>query len=82
MSDSANKNKWYFKTSVFVIAILCVGPLALPLAWFNPRYRLRTKIIITVITLILTYYLCVSLAASLSRISKYYELLYEAAYQK
>lgn len=81
MDDSANKNKWYFKTSVFIIAILCVGPIALPLAWFNPRYRLRTKIIITVITLILTYYLCVLLAASLSKISKYYELLYKVASQ-
>jgi lipopolysaccharide export LptBFGC system permease protein LptF len=75
------KNKWYFKTSIFVIAVLCIGPLALPLAWFNPRYRPAAKVIITIVVIVLTYYLCIALAASMSSISKYYEELYKAVYQ-
>ncbi|HUT30120.1 MAG TPA: hypothetical protein VMX13_10040 [Sedimentisphaerales bacterium] len=44
--------KWYFTTSAVVIAILCVGPLALPLVWFNPRYRAVTKIVVTVVVVV------------------------------
>jgi uncharacterized membrane protein YvbJ len=46
--------KWYFTTSAVVIALLCLGPLALPLVWLNPRYKLVTKAIITVVVVILT----------------------------
>lgn len=54
------KMMWYFKTSVLVIALLSIGPLALPLLWFNPRLRRRNKIVITITVLILTYFLVVS----------------------
>ena len=46
--------KWYFATGVVVIALLCLGPLALPLVWLNPRYKLATKMIITLIVLVVT----------------------------
>jgi len=42
------KTKWYFSTSVVVIALLSVGPFALPLVWSHPRYKRITKIILTV----------------------------------
>jgi low affinity Fe/Cu permease len=48
------KTKWYFLTSVVVIAILCVGPLALPLVWFNPRYKAVTKLAVTIAVIALT----------------------------
>ncbi len=57
------EKKWYFSTSSVVIALLCVGPLALPLVWFNPRYKAATKLIITVIVLVVTV-LCTYLAAT------------------
>jgi hypothetical protein len=57
------EKKWYFSTSSVVIALLCVGPLALPLVWFNPRYKAATKLIITVIVLVITV-LCTYLAAT------------------
>ncbi len=60
------EKKWYFSTSSVVIALLCVGPLALPLVWFNPRYKAATKLIITVIVLAVTV-LCTYLAASTYR---------------
>jgi len=48
------KTKWYFATSAVVIALLCLGPLALPLVWFHPRYKIITKLVITVIVIALT----------------------------
>ena len=48
------KAKWYFSTSAVVIALLVVGPLALPLVWFNPRYKIITKVVVTVIVIALT----------------------------
>ena len=49
-----SKTKWYFSTSAVVIALLCLGPLALPLVWLNPRYRIVTKLAATVIVIALT----------------------------
>jgi hypothetical protein len=43
--------KWYHATSSVVLALLFVGPLALPLVWFHPRYKAATKILITVLVL-------------------------------
>jgi len=46
--------KWYFATSVIVIAILCVGPFALPLVWWNPRYSLTVKVVLTIVVVVVT----------------------------
>jgi hypothetical protein len=48
------KPQWYFSTAIVVIAFLSVGPLALPLVWFNPRYKIITKIVVSVIVIALT----------------------------
>jgi hypothetical protein len=52
------KTKWYFATTFVVIAILCIGPLALPLVWFNPRYKAVTKLAVTIAVIVLTILLC------------------------
>jgi hypothetical protein len=70
------KETWYFKTSVLVVAFLCVGPFALPLAWFNPRLRLKAKIIISVVVIALSYLLGVLLSSSLKSISSYYKTIF------
>ena len=46
--------KWYFATGTVVLALLCLGPIALPLVWANPRYKISTRIIVTVIVLVVT----------------------------
>lgn len=48
------KTKWYYSTGVIVIAILCLGPLALPLVWINPGYKIITKAWVTVAVLVIT----------------------------
>ncbi len=46
--------KWYFATGSIVLAVLCLGPLALPLVWMNPRYKPLTKVFITLIVVAVT----------------------------
>jgi len=55
--------KWYFATPTVVIALLFLGPLALPLVWLNPRYKPATRVIITVLVLAVTV-LCIYLMVS------------------
>jgi len=52
------KTKWYYSTSAMVIGLLCLGPLALPLVWGNPKYKVTTKIIITIVVIAATIWLC------------------------
>jgi hypothetical protein len=46
--------KWYIATGTVVLALLCLGPIALPLVWMNPRYKILTRAIVTVIVLVVT----------------------------
>ena len=46
--------KWYFATGSIVLAVLCLGPLALPLVWMNPRYKPLAKVVITLIIIAVT----------------------------
>ena len=50
------KGKWYFSTTVVVVAILTLGPFALPLVWLNPRYTLVMRIIVTAVVLVFSYW--------------------------
>ena len=45
-----------------IVAFLCLGPLALPLVWMNPRYNPAVKAILTVIMLAVTIALCYGVA--------------------
>ena len=63
-SSRPKAKKWYFTTSVVVIALLCLGPLALPLVWFNPRYKIITKAVVTGLVIVLSlclYYLTMNM---------------------
>ena len=48
------KIKWYFSNFIVVIAILSFGPLALPLVWFHPHYKRNTKLVVSVVVIVLT----------------------------
>ena len=74
------ETKWYFKTYWIVIAFLCVGPLALPLVWLNPRFSRGKKIIVTIIIIILSYYLGFMLSNSLRSIKNYYGIILQGNY--
>ena len=59
VDETKEKTKWYFTTTSLVIALLSVGPLALPLLWINPKYSTVKKMLWTLITLVLSYALYV-----------------------
>ncbi len=52
------KGKWSPPTAAVVVGLVVVGPLALPLVWFNAKYRVVTKVIITIIVVAVTVCLC------------------------
>lgn len=68
-------SKWYFRTYAFILAFLCVGPLALPLVWINPRYKRSKKIFITLLTLLACYVVFALMAKSTESIYNYYNMM-------
>ena len=66
-----------FKTPALIIAFLCVGPFALPLVWLNPNFSQRKKIVISIITAIITWYLWGVIADALQTIKDYYGIMFE-----
>jgi len=53
------KGKWYFTNKWIAVALLSIGPFALPMIWFNPNYRPAIKWLLTILTLIATAILIV-----------------------
>ena len=43
--------KWYLSPTVIVLAILTVGPFALPLVWLHPKCNLITKVALSVVVI-------------------------------
>ena len=68
--DAAPQSKWYYSTSVLVMATLCLGPLAIPLVWINPRYRTTMKLLITALITGLTVGLCYLTMDTYARLSE------------
>lgn len=69
------KGQWYFRKSVVVFAFLCVGPLALPLIWFNPQTKPAWKIGLTIGILLLSWAFYQTTMESLHALKDYYKLL-------
>jgi hypothetical protein len=57
-SNTPVAKKTGISTSVVVFLFLTIGPFALPLVWFNPRYSRSTKITVTIIVTLITI-LCI-----------------------
>jgi len=74
-SQAAEKLPWYFRTSSIVIALSCVGPLALPMLWWRPKTSLAWKIGLTIGILLLTWGLYLATIESIRVLEKYLKLL-------
>jgi hypothetical protein len=68
------KNQWYFRKSFIIVAICCVGPLALPLIWWRPQTTLAWKIGLTIGILGLSWILFQTTMESIRTLKEYYEL--------
>ncbi len=64
------KTKWYYSTSAIVIGLLVVGPFALPLVLKNPKYKVITKVIITIVVIAFTIWLCYLMGYMYQRLIK------------
>lgn len=67
------KMPWYFRTAFIVIAICCVGPLALPLLWWRPKTSAVMKIGISILIVILSVALFHVFKQSVLTLAEYYQ---------
>ena len=58
--QAAPKPKWWWSTKFLIFALLSVGPLALPLLWLNPKYSTTQKLLWTVVTAGISYWLWIT----------------------
>ena len=72
---ASEKTKWYFRKSFIVIAVGCVGPLALPLIWWRPQTSRAWKIGLTIGILIISWILFQATVESIHTLKEYYELI-------
>lgn len=72
---SLDAEPWHLRTSTIVIALGCVGPLALPLVWLRPQTTLMRKVVITLAVLVISWLLYESTMASLRTLQEYMQLL-------
>jgi hypothetical protein len=79
LQEKTPKAKWYFKDPAVITTILCLGPLALPLVWFNPRYSRKTKIIVSVIVIILSWFIGSLFMSSLRSLKQYYGFVFQSS---
>lgn len=68
---------WYFRTSSIVIALGCIGPLALPMIWWHPTMSRRWKVVSTLAILLLSWLLYEITLQSMRSLQEYYQLLEE-----
>ena len=48
------REKWHQSTPTLLVALLVVGPLAIPLIWTNKKFPLWLKFAITIMVIVLT----------------------------
>ncbi|MGO9377888.1 MAG: zinc ribbon domain-containing protein [Dissulfurispiraceae bacterium] len=69
------KLPWYFRKTFIIIALLSVGPLALPLIWWRPQTSRAWKIGLTMAILVISWILFQATMESIRTIKDYYQLL-------
>lgn len=69
------KIRWYFRTG-FIVTIFCfLGPLGLPLIWLHPVWDRKWKVVITIVTMVLSWWLFKMMMESIHNIEEYYKFL-------
>lgn len=66
---------WCFRTGFIVFAVLCIGPLALPLLWFRPGLSWEWKTGLTLVVLVISWLFYLIMMTSLQGLEEYFRLL-------
>ncbi len=74
-NTAEEKLPWYFRKSVIILALLSVGPLALPMIWWHPQMSRAWKIGLTIVILFLSWLLFQATMESIRSLKEYYKLL-------
>lgn len=74
-AKSGNPLPWYFRTAFIILMLASVGPFALPLIWWHPRMKPGTKIVATVLVLIITAALTSATIQSFRVLKEFYGML-------
>ena len=69
------KIQWYFRKSFIIMAVCCVGPLALPLLWLRPQTTWPWKIGLTIGILAVSWILLQTTMESIRTLREYYKLI-------
>ena len=51
--------KWYFRRPVLLLVFLSFGSLVLPLVWLHPQFSRKTKIVLSLLVIVLSYFAAV-----------------------
>lgn len=78
-NGKSRQNKWYFKPYWLIVAFLSIGPFALPFLWFNPRFSYKTKMIASIVVMVLSYYLGIMFLNALQSLNKYYQTIFQSS---
>jgi len=73
--SAEEKLPWYFRKSVIILALLSVGPLALPMIWWHPQMSRAWKIGLTIGILVLSWILFQTTMESIRAIKESYKLI-------
>ena len=72
-SEKITKKKWYFSSSSLIVSFIVVGPFMLPLLWAKPELSVKTRIIYTIVILVLSYLIFVVFLKSIQSILDAYK---------
>lgn len=64
-----------FRTWAIVVALGSVGPLALPMIWWHPRMRTTWKIVISLVVILLTWYMYQFTLEVFKKLSEFQQIL-------
>ena len=53
-SLTKDKSPWYLSRRMVILGLVIVGPFALPLVWLSPKFSLKWKWLVSVLTVIMT----------------------------
>jgi len=70
--NAKKKTAFYHNAGFLIIMFFGVGPFMLPLVWTNPGYSKKTKIVITVIVLVVSWLLIKATVNAWHSLNQYY----------